>query len=221
MPEMIQMLDENALLWIQDAVRVPILDPFVEIFTSLGNAGVLWIVLSLGMLCWRPTRRAGGTALLAMALGMLCTNVILKQLVLRPRPYVTMEALIPLLTSADPNSFPSGHTCAAFAAGMAWAGALPWRWARAAAVVQAVCMGLSRLYVGVHYPSDVLAGALIGGLCALCALWLAARSRDRRRAVFFSAQASGAFRTAACSSSQAVSWTRPSSQRGKEASART
>lgn len=97
-----------------------------------------------------------------MALGMLCTNVILKQLVLRPRPYVTMEALIPLLTSADPNSFPSGHTCAAFAAGMAWAGALPWRWARAAAVVQAVCMGLSRLYVGVHYPSDVLAGALIG-----------------------------------------------------------
>ena len=110
MPEMIQMLDENALLWIQDAVRVPILDPFVEIFTSLGNAGVLWIVLSLGMLCWRPTRRAGGTALLAMALGMLCTNVILKQLVLRPRPYVTMEALIPLLTSADPNSFPSGHT---------------------------------------------------------------------------------------------------------------
>ena len=58
------------------------------------------------MLCWRPTRRAGGTALLAMALGMLCTNVILKQLVLRPRPYVTMEALIPLLTSADPNSFP-------------------------------------------------------------------------------------------------------------------
>lgn len=181
MPEMIQMLDETALLWIQDAVRVPVLDPIMEIFTSLGNAGVLWIVLSLAMLCWRPTRRAGGIALLAMVLGMLCTNVVLKQLVLRPRPYVTMEGLIPLLTSADPNSFPSGHTCAAFAAGLAWAGGLPWRWARAAAVVQAVCMGLSRLYVGVHYPSDVLAGAVIGSLCALCALRLAARSRDRRR----------------------------------------
>ena len=48
-------------------------------------------------------------------------------------------------------------------------------------MIQAVCMGLSRLYVGVHYPSDVLAGALIGSLCALCALWLADRSRDRRR----------------------------------------
>ena len=181
MPEIIQMLDETALLWIQDAVRVPVLDPIMEIFTSLGNAGVLWIVLSLAMLCWRPTRRAGGIALLAMVLGMLCTNVVLKQLVLRPRPYVTVEGLIPLLTSADPNSFPSGHTCAAFAAGLAWAGGLPWRWARAAAVLQAVCMGLSRLYVGVHYPSDVLAGAVIGSLCALCALRLAARSRDRRR----------------------------------------
>ena len=84
MLEMIQILDESALLWIQDAVRVPFLDPLVEAFTSLGNTGVMWIVLSLGMLCWKPTRRAGGIALLAMALGMLCTNVVLKQLVLRP-----------------------------------------------------------------------------------------------------------------------------------------
>ena len=52
MLEMIQILDESALLWIQDAVRVPFLDPLVEAFTSLGNTGVMWIVLSLGMLCW-------------------------------------------------------------------------------------------------------------------------------------------------------------------------
>ena len=56
MLEMIQILDESALLWIQDAVRVPFLDPLVEAFTSLGNTGVMWIVLSLGMLCWKPTR---------------------------------------------------------------------------------------------------------------------------------------------------------------------
>lgn len=169
MLEMIQILDESALLWIQDAVRVPFLDPLVEAFTSLGNTGVMWIVLSLGMLCWKPTRRAGGIALLAMALGMLCTNVVLKQLVLRPRPYVMVEGLIPLLTSADPNSFPSGHTCAAFAAGIIWARALPRTWMRVGAVILAVCMGLSRLYVGVHYPSDVLAGAVVGSLCAWAA----------------------------------------------------
>ena len=59
MLEMIQILDESALLWIQDAVRVPFLDPLVEAFTSLGNTGVMWIVPPLGMLCWKPTRRAG------------------------------------------------------------------------------------------------------------------------------------------------------------------
>ena len=91
-----------------------------------------------------------------------------------------MAGLIPLVNEPDPNSFPSGHTCAAFAAGMAWAGALPWRWARTAAVIQAVCMGLSRLYVGVHYPSDVLSGALVGSLCAW-AVWRLYRSRSCER----------------------------------------
>ena len=112
---------------------------------------------------------------LALLLGALCTNVVLKNLVQRPRPYTVVEGLIPLLTSGDPNSFPSGHTCAAFAAGLAWAGPGSARWARIAAVVSAVCMGLSRLYVGVHYPSDVLAGAVIGSLAALAALALARR----------------------------------------------
>ena len=76
--------------------------------------------------------------------------------------------LLPLINEADPNSFPSGHTCAAFAAAMIFWRALPSQWlgVRCLLVVMAVCMGLSRLYVGVHYPSDVLAGALVGSLCA-------------------------------------------------------
>lgn len=56
--------------------------------------------------------------------------------------------------------------------GVAWAKTLPWRWGRIGAVLLAVLMGLSRLYVGVHYPTDVLAGALIGTLCAWVALKL-------------------------------------------------
>ena len=237
MPEMIQMLDENALLWIQDAVRVPILDPFVEIFTSLGNAGVLWIVLSWECCAGgRPGGRVGpppagygpGDAVYQ------CDSEAARA----PSPPLCDDGgPDPAADLRRPQPSRQGHTCAAFAAGMAWAGALPWRWARAAAVVQAVCMGLSRLYVGVHYPSDVLAGALIGGLCALCALWLAARSRDRRRESDpqFSGQKS---RPAAVSKrrrggslersglrsvqerrpvppSQAVSWTRPPPRKGE------
>ena len=162
-------LEGPVLLWIQEAVRQPWLNPAVEAYTRLGNAGLLWIVLSLAMLCMPKTRKAGALALLAMVLGLLCTNVVLKHLVGRTRPWIDVAGLIPLVNEPDPNSFPSGHTCAAFAAGLSWARALPRRWMGAAAVLLAVCMGLSRLYVGVHYPTDVLAGAAVGSLCAWAA----------------------------------------------------
>ena len=109
-------LDGGLLLAIQE-LHQPWLDPIVSGFTKLGDMGLLWIVLSLGMLCWRPTRKAGALALAALVLGSLCTNVFLKHLVARPRPWLSLP-LVPLVAERDPNSFPSGHTCAAFAAGM-------------------------------------------------------------------------------------------------------
>lgn len=159
-------MDGQLLLAIQD-MRQIWLDPVVSIYTRLGNAGILWIVLSLVMLLYKPARKAGILALCAMALGLLVTNITLKPLVERARPWLDWP-IVPLVAERDPNSFPSGHTCAAFSAGLSWARALPqtWRWERGAAVILAVLMGLSRLYAGVHYPSDVLAGAVIGALCA-------------------------------------------------------
>ena len=163
-------LDGQLLVAVQ-GLHMSWLDPVVSLYTRLGDGGLLWIALSLLMLCWRPTRRAGALALCAMALGLLATNLTIKPLVERARPWLDWP-IVPLVTEKDPNSFPSGHTCAAFAAGMCWVRALPWRWGRITAVVLAVCMGLSRLYVGVHYPTDVLVGALIGALCAW-AVWKA------------------------------------------------
>ena len=163
MLEIIQTVDESILLWIQETVRQGWLNPLVEFYTTLGNGGLLWIVLSLALL-----------------LGALCTNVVLKNLVQRPRPYTVVEGLIPLLTSGDPNSFPSGHTCAAFAfAAGVWRGT-PERWMKWAALALAVFMGLSRLYVGVHYPSDVLVGALVGVLSGQAAWWLCLQWEKRR-----------------------------------------
>ena len=128
-------LDGGALLWLQEYLRGPLLTAFFTCFTQLGNAGILWIVLAVGLLCFRRTRKAGACALLAMLLGLLCTNVILKQLVQRPRPWLLVEGLLPLVAEGDPNSFPSGHTTAAFAAGIVWLRTLPWKWGRAAALV--------------------------------------------------------------------------------------
>ncbi len=179
MLETLQNLDASLLLAIQ-GMRLDWLNPLVEGFTAMGDAGLLWISVSLGLLCCKPTRKAGALSLLAMALGLLCTNVILKNLFARPRPWLDIAGLIPLVNERDPNSFPSGHTCAAFAAGLIWAGTLPKRGARALAMVLAVCMGLSRLYVGVHYPSDVLAGAAVGAFCAWAA-WKLYGLWERRR----------------------------------------
>ena len=167
------------MLWIQENLR-GLLDPIVEGYTTLGNTGLMWIVLSLAMLCWKPTRKAGVAALAAMVLGLLCTNVVLKHLVARPRPWLDVAGLVPLIQEPDPNSFPSGHTCAAFAAPSAWWRALPRRWRRWTGLVLAVCMGLSRLYVGVHYPSDVIAGALVGLFCGWAAWKLLQLWEERR-----------------------------------------
>lgn len=175
MLEWLQALEGGFLLWVQEVVRGPVLDAFFTWYTQLGNHGLLWIILSLLFLGHPKTRRAGFCALLALLLGLLCTNVVLKHLVERPRPWLMVEGLVHLVEENDPNSFPSGHTTAAFAAGVVWFRALPWKGGRIAALAAAVFMGLSRLYVGVHYPSDVLMGAAVGTCCALAALALVKR----------------------------------------------
>lgn len=179
-------LDGTLLLLLQQG-RSELLDQLAVLYTSMGDAGLIWILLSLAMLCHRSTRKAGALALAAMALGALCTNMVIKPLVARPRPWLDVAGLIPLIQEPDPYSFPSGHTCAAFAAGMIWVRTLPKLGLRVFAVVLAVFMGLSRLYVGVHYPTDVMAGALIGGCCAWLVwkyylpVWNAARKRLNRK----------------------------------------
>ena len=171
-------LDGQLLVAIQ-SLHMSWLDPIVSFYTKLGDAGLLWIALSLAMLFWKPTRRAGALALGAMVLGLLVTNLTIKPLVERPRPWLDWP-IVPLVTEGDPNSFPSGHTCAAFAAAMVWVRTLPQKRDRIIAAVLAVCMGLSRLYVGVHYPTDVLVGALIGSLCAWAA-WKAFQIYEDKR----------------------------------------
>lgn len=172
---MIQAMDEGILRWIAEHLRAAWLDPIMVFYTHLGDGGVLFIAAAMILLLFRATRRAGASAGIAMVTGLLITNLTIKPLVARPRPWVVMEGLQTLVTSGDMNSFPSGHTTAAFAFGVALCAVLPQKWAKAAALIAAALMGFSRLYVGVHFPTDVLVGAVIGTVCGLFGAWVTKR----------------------------------------------
>ena len=172
MPEFIQRFDEQALVWIAEHMRSDLLDPFMKVYTQLGDAGMLFIALGLVMLLFKSTRRAGFSALCAMLIGLVVVNFTIKPLMARERPWLVIQDFVNLVPEKDPNSFPSGHTNAAFAFALALCMTAPKRWMKIAAVFAGLVMGLSRLYVGVHFPSDVLAGALIGSLCGLAGVWV-------------------------------------------------
>lgn len=153
-------LDAVILLWIQANLRGP-LDAVVTFITHLADHGYLWILIALILLLIRKTRKGGCAAAIALACGALITNLCIKNAVARIRPYETIEGLYSLIGRMEDWSFPSGHTTASFAAATAMASTLGKKFGIPAFIL-AILIALSRLYVGVHYPSDVLAGVIIG-----------------------------------------------------------
>ena len=159
------------LLWLQEAVRSDFMNVVIIGITSLNYKGIVWILVTLALLAFRKTRRLGMMCALAMIFGLLVTNGIIKNWVARMRPYDAIEGLSRLTDAQRDFSFPSGHTTNAMACSWVLLMRGPKRWGIPTFVL-AVLIGLSRLYVGVHYPTDVLAGAAIGILCATFAMWL-------------------------------------------------
>lgn len=164
MLELIQAMDESALLFIQEHLRVSILDPLMVLVSTLGNAGMIWILLGVVLTIIPKTRKMGVLALSSLLVCFLINNGLLKNLVARPRPYTQIAELVMLMECPSDHSFPSGHTCAAFAVAgsLLWSGRKRLYGLRIPALLLAVMTGWSRLYVGVHYPTDVLAACVIG-----------------------------------------------------------
>lgn len=158
--EWLWQLDSSILMWIQ-SLRQAWMTPFWKAVTFLGNGGWFWIALALVLLCFCKTRKAAIAMLTAMVIGALITNVICKPAFARIRPYEVMEGLVLLVKRQIDYSFPSGHSCASFAAAIAGRKLLPRRWG-VGLMILAGLIAFSRLYVGVHYPSDVLGGIVIG-----------------------------------------------------------
>lgn len=155
-----QGFDTEILLWIQENLRSDVFTPFWKMLTFLGNVGWFWIVLGMVLVCFKQTRIVGISVLLSLMFSFAVTNVVLKNLVARTRPFDAVSTIIPLITRPKDYSFPSGHTSAAFAAAFICYMMLPRRYG-GAALLLAVLVACSRLYLGVHYPSDVLGGIVI------------------------------------------------------------
>ena len=164
-------LDGNILLWIQEHIRKEFFDPIVIFISSLGNAGWFWLVLLAVLLCIPRYRKAGMTGMVAVLIGFLITNVCIKNMAARIRPYEVVEGLKFIGTKPHDFSFPSGHSTCSIAASAALFATLPKK-AGIPLLVLAILICLSRLYVGVHYPTDVLAGVLIGLFAAMASFYM-------------------------------------------------
>lgn len=158
--------------------------PFI---TLLGNGGIFFIAVAVVCLLFKKGRRMGATMLVALLLGLLVTNLALKNGIARPRPYAdelstffTYWQAIGHGLENEIYSFPSGHATASFAAMTAvfLCGNKKYSFL---AYVLALLIGFSRIYIQVHYASDIVGGALVGTLCGIGA-WLLIRFWFRKMA---------------------------------------
>lgn len=166
----VQRCDEWLCIWMNGASRhAPLLQAFRAI-SWLGD-GIVWYALMLALLVQRGAE-AVPAVLHMIAAGVVCTTIyrLLKRSTSRPRPYQVVPAVAACAAPLDAYSFPSGHTLHAVAFTLVAASHYP-----VLAALLAAFTGLtavSRVALGLHYPSDVAAGALIGGAIAGTSFWI-------------------------------------------------
>ena len=159
------------LNFIQNNLRCGFLDILMPMITALGNGGVFYIILALILLIFKKTRKVGCYLALALIFGLIAGNLILKNVVARTRPYDLPELLpVDLLINKPRDfAFPSGHTLVACEGAV-----VMWFYSRRAGITATVLGALiafSRLYLYVHYPTDILGGIILGIITSLCAVF--------------------------------------------------
>ena len=166
--------DLPILDWIQNTLQCGFLDTVMPLITVLGDGGAFWIACAVLMMLLKKYRKAGFSAGLALIFGLLLCNIFLKPTVARIRPYDFQEqmgVIINLLIEKEHSfSFPSGHTIASFEA--ATAILLRHKKLGTAAMILAILIAFSRMYLYVHYPTDVIVSVFLGIGLAFLASWI-------------------------------------------------
>ena len=156
---MLTQIDFGILNFIQQYIAGPALDTVMAFITHLGDYGILWIGICLVFLTMPKHRKNGLILASAMVAGLIICNLLLKNIIARPRPFMINDFPI-IINPPMGYSFPSGHSSISFVA----ASVIAARYRKYAplAYLTASLIALSRIYLYVHYPSDVVAGALMG-----------------------------------------------------------
>lgn len=162
-------LDQTIFLIVNQKIHTPFFDFFFTKITHLGDFYLLWLLASILLLIFgkKKERRVGFLCLFAIILNVLVTNFLLQPFFNRSRPYEVLEKVILVVSKTIFPSFPSGHASGAFAfATIIYSKYRQFWWL----YILAFLIAFSRIYVGVHYPADVFAGAVVGVFLAFCVL---------------------------------------------------
>ena len=158
-------IEIQILKFVQETFSCDFLDAIFKFVSYIGNKGAIWIVCALILCIFKKTRKAGIISAISLIFCLTIGNMTLKPLIGRMRPYefdTSLKVIIPLLKDA---SFPSGHTMAAFA--FCHSTAKIYKKYKIPLYALATFMGLSRIYLCMHFPTDVIFGAFFGILFAI------------------------------------------------------
>lgn len=163
-------IEYDLLNYLKENIQSPIMDKLMVFFTTLGDNGNVWIIICALLLISKKTRYISMIALVALLFGNISTY-FLKNILLRPRPFINIPNLELLVKPPTTYSMPSLHTTLSFAA----SGTFGTYFGKVYAIfgyLLAIMISVSRIYLYVHYPTDVLFGILLGLTCSLLAIVL-------------------------------------------------
>lgn len=160
----INKFDDYILVVIKKHVHNRYLDIIMPIATIMGNLGIIWIAIAIALILDKPYREVGNSLLLTLIIATIVGEGIVKHIVRRVRPCNKKSNVSILKLKPISYSFPSGHTLSSFAAAEMLS--MYFTQYKLIFIAMALLIALSRLYLYVHYPTDVIAGIIIGVLCS-------------------------------------------------------
>ncbi len=170
------MSEADILLWFE-SLHGSILDPAMAAVSLSATSGIVWFAIGIVLSWWTKNLKNGAKIVFAVLVAYAIADVALKPIVCRERPFDAMDLDV-IGTAPTSWSFPSGHTASAFAGAISVL--LIDRRIGIPLIIYACFVGISRMYLCVHWPTDVLAGAMIGTLAAVAVMLLVDKNAGRR-----------------------------------------